>query len=266
MTASPSAVPQAYSDLAQQLADAAGKIIRGYFRTPVAVLDKADDSPVTIADRESEAAMRKLINAACPEHGIYGEEFGLENTDAEWVWVLDPIDGTKSFITGKPCFGVLIALLHHGVPVLGIIDQPITRERWLGVSGHPTTLNGQPIRVRECPDLQHSALYATAPEMFIGADDRAFHTLRAQVKLPRYGADCYAYGLLAAGFVDLVVEASLQPYDYSALVPVVEGAGGIMTDWQGNRLGLQSDGRVVAAGDRRSHAAALAVLNAALAG
>lgn len=254
-------VPQSYIDLAHALADAAGTVIRGYFRTPVTVLDKADDSPVTIADRESEAAMRALINAQAPGHGIYGEEYGVENADAEWVWVLDPVDGTKSFITGKPCFGTLIALLHNGVPVLGIIDQPITRERWLGVAGRPTTMNGQPIRVRACPDLKLAALYATAPEMFGGADDTAWQTLRAQVKLPRYGADCYAYGLLAMGFVDLVVEASLQPYDYCALVPVVEGAGGLLTDWQGGRLGLGSDGRVVAAGDAAAHAAALAVLN-----
>jgi len=259
------ACSQAHIALAHRLADAAGAVIRGYFRTPVLVDDKADASPVTIADRESEAAMRALINAERSEDGIYGEEYGPERTDAEWVWVLDPVDGTKAFITGKPCFGILIALLHHGVPVLGIIDQPILRERWLGVVGLPTTLNGAPIRVRACPELKLSALYATAPEMFIGADSVAWETLRAQVKLPRYGADCYAYGLLAAGFVDLVVEASLQPYDYCALVPVVEGAGGLLTDWQGQRLGLHSDGRVVAAGDPRAHAAALAVLNASLA-
>ena len=257
----PPACSEATIALAHRLADAAGQVIRGYFRTPVAVDDKADASPVTVADRESEAAMRKLINAEQPSHGILGEEWGPENTDAEWVWVLDPVDGTKAFITGKPSFGTLIALLHHGVPVLGIIDQPILGERWLGVAGRPTTLNGKPITTRDCPDLKLAALYATAPEMFVEEGDiKAFETLRRQVKLPRYGADCYAYGLLAAGFVDLVVEASLQPYDYLSMVAVIEGAGGVITDWQGGKLGLGSDGRVVAAGDARAHQAALEVL------
>ena len=254
------ACSQAHIALALRLADAAGAVIRSYFRTPVAVDDKADASPVTVADRESELAMRRLINQEAPGHGILGEEWGPENTDAEWVWVLDPVDGTKAFITGKPSFGTLIALLHHGVPVLGVIDQPILNERWLGVEGQPTTLNGQPIRVRACPDIKSAALYATAPEMFVGADVASFEALRSQVKLPRYGCDCYAYGLLALGFVDLVVEASLQPYDYLSMVTVIEGAGGVITDWQGQKLGLHSDGRVVAAGDARAHAKALAVL------
>ena len=252
-------LPDATITLAERLADAAGAVVRRYYRTPVAVDDKADASPVTIADREAEAAMRALIAQACPEHGIVGEEHGALRPDAEWVWVLDPIDGTKAFITGKPSFGTLIALLHRGVPVLGIIDQPITGERWLGVAGRPTTLNGRPVRVRACPDLRLAALYATDPGMF-GADDAAWRRLSAAVKLTRYGADCYAYALLATGFVDLVVEASLKPYDYSALVPVIEGAGGIMTDWRGQRLGLDSDGRVVAAGDSGVHASALALL------
>ncbi|HVI52940.1 MAG TPA: histidinol-phosphatase [Candidatus Sulfotelmatobacter sp.] len=253
-------VPQTFIDLAQELADAAGSVIRGYYRTPVTVFDKADESPVTVADREAEAAMRRIINAKAPDHGIYGEEWGVENPDAEWVWVLDPVDGTKAFISGQPSFGTLIALLHNGVPVLGVIDQCISHERWLGVAGQTTTLNGQDIKVRACPDLKLATLFATAPEMFKGGDAVAWERLRAQVKLPRYGTDCYAYGLLACGFVDLVVEASLQPYDYSALVPIIEGAGGVMTDWQGNRLGLKSDGRVVAAGDRALHGAALKVL------
>lgn len=259
MTQSPFCPPN-HVALALRLADAARTVIKGYFRTPVTVLDKADASPVTVADREAEAAMRRLINQEAPDHGIYGEEYGPERTDAEWVWVLDPVDGTKAFITGKPSFGTLIALLHNGVPVLGIIDQPILDERWLGVSGQATTLNGQPIHVRSCPDLGLAALYATAPEMFTGADATAWEALRRRVKLPRYGADCYAYGLLAAGFVDLVVEASLQPYDYLPLVAIIEGAGGLLTDWQGQRLGLRSDGRVVAAGDPKSHAQALQVL------
>jgi len=254
------AVPQAYITLAHALADAAGAVISGYYRTPVTVFDKSDESPVTVADREAESAMRALINSQAPGHGIYGEEWGVENPDAEWVWVLDPVDGTKAFISGQPSFGTLIALLHNGLPVLGIIDQCISKERWLGVAGQPSTLNGKPIAVRDCPEPKLATLFATAPEMFKGADEIAWERLRRQVKLPRYGTDCYAYGLLACGFVDLVVEASLQPYDYCALVPIVEGAGGIMTDWQGGRLSLKSDGRVVAAGDRGCHAKTLTVL------
>jgi inositol-phosphate phosphatase/L-galactose 1-phosphate phosphatase/histidinol-phosphatase len=258
------ACPQAHIDLAHALADAAGAVIRGYFRQPVVIDDKADASPVTIADREAEAAMRRLIKASQPDHGIFGEEYGEENTGAEWVWVLDPVDGTKAFITGMPSFGTLIALLHHGRPVLGIIDQPIRGERWLGLEGRPTTLNGQPIRVRACPSLDRVALYATGPEIFSGADARAFETLRDRVKLTRFGADCYAYGLVALGFVDLVVEAGLKPYDYLAMGPILTGAGGIITDWRGEELGLGSDGRVIAAGDLGLHQAAREILAAAL--
>jgi inositol-phosphate phosphatase/L-galactose 1-phosphate phosphatase/histidinol-phosphatase len=248
--------------LALALADCAGEIVRPYFRTPITVETKADLSPVTIADRESEMAMRRLINATVPDHGILGEEFGPERTDAEWVWVLDPIDGTKAFITGKPSFGILIALLYRGKPVLGVLDQPILRERWLGVHNRPSTLNGEPIRVRTCPDLGLAAVYATAPDMFIESDSLGWNRLRSQAKLVRYGADCYAYGLLAAGFVDLVVEARLQPYDYLPLVAIIEGAGGTVTDWSGRPPTLSSDGRIVAAGDVATHAQALTLLNA----
>jgi inositol-phosphate phosphatase/L-galactose 1-phosphate phosphatase/histidinol-phosphatase len=259
----PGACPPEFVTLAQRMAEAAGLVARRYFRTPIAIDTKPDMSPVTIADREAEAAMRTLLADHAPGHGIYGEEMGVAHADAEWVWVLDPIDGTKAFITGKPSFGILIALLHRGTPVLGIIDQPILRERWLGVAGHGSTLNGQPIRVRDCAALDRAVLYATAPEMFKGADAAAWENIRRRVGLVRYGADCYAYGLLASGFVDLVVEASMQPYDYCALVPVVTGAGGAITDWHGGALGLTSEGRVLAAGDARMHAAALAVLTGA---
>ena len=252
--------PTEYVDLANRMADVAGAVVLSYFRKKVDVEDKKDSSPVTIADRQSEAIMRELIAQNAPDHGILGEEYGPERLDSEWVWVLDPIDGTKAFITGKPSFGILIALLHFGKPVLGVIDQPVTAERWLGASGRPTTLNGQRVLCRPCDDLSKAALYATTPDMFHGADIAAWERLKKAVKLPRYGADCYAAGLLASGFVDLMVEASLQPYDYLALVPVIEGAGGIVTDWQGGRLGLESDGRILAAGDARAHEAALALL------
>ncbi len=249
-----------FIDLAERLADASGAIIRRYFRTTLEVEDKPDKSPVTVADREAEAAIRELIEEAFPDHGIVGEEYGAVRADAKYVWVLDPIDGTKSFITGKPLFGTLIGLLHEGAAVLGVIDQPVLGERWLGARGRPTTLNGRPVHVRPCGELGRAALYATSPHMFEGADEQAFARVRDAVKLPLYGADCYAYGLLACGFADLVVEASLAAYDYCGVVAVIEGAGGVITDWTGAPLGLGSDGRVVAAGDRGSHERALELL------
>jgi len=246
--------------LAAHLADAAGGVICQYYRTPFAVDDKPDSSPVTIADREAEAAIRAILTIERPEDGIVGEEHGTTNADADWLWVIDPIDGTKSFITGRPIFGTLIALLHRGRPVLGIIDQPIVGDRWIGAAGHRTTLNGAPAQVRACPSLASATINTTSPDLFGAQDFAAFRRVADGVKLTMYGGDCYAYGLLAAGFVDLVVEAGLKLYDYAALVPVIEGAGGIMTDWEGRPLGRGSDGRVIAAGDRACHAAALACL------
>jgi len=245
------AVDPAYLALANKLADAAAAVIRPYFRKNVAVDDKADQSPVTIADREAEAVMRRLIGETFPDHGIFGEEHGQERTDAEYVWVLDPIDGTKSFISGMPVFGTLIALAHRGRPILGIIDQPISGERWVGAQGHPSTLNGTRITTRACGDLAQATLFSTSPDLFPGEKLTAFDRLRTSVKLTRYGADCYAYGLLSAGFIDLVVEDSLKPYDYCALAAIIEGAGGVATDWDGRPLGLDSPGHVVACGDPR---------------
>jgi inositol-phosphate phosphatase / L-galactose 1-phosphate phosphatase / histidinol-phosphatase len=254
-------VAAAHLALAESLADAAGAVARRYFRQRIAVDDKGDLTPVTIADREAEAAMRRLIEERFPEHGIIGEEHGRLRPEAEHVWVLDPIDGTKSFISGIPLFGTLIALTRRGRPVLGVVDQPILRERWVGAAGRATTMNGGPVRTRPCASLAAATLFSTAPEiMFKGADARGFARLRDTVKLARNGADCYAYAQLASGFIDLVVEGGLKPYDYCALVPVIEGAGGIITDWQGRILDLNSDGRVVAAGDAGIAAAARATL------
>jgi inositol-phosphate phosphatase/L-galactose 1-phosphate phosphatase/histidinol-phosphatase len=254
-------VAAAHLALAEALADAARALIAGYFRQQLAVDDKSDRSPVTIADREAEAAMRRLIEARFPDHGILGEEHGGVRAEAEFLWVLDPIDGTKSFISGIPLFGTLIALLHRGRPVLGVIDQPILRERWLGAAGRPTTLNGAPVHARPCPSLAAATLFSTAPDsMFASFEAEGFARLRRAVKLMRSGADCYAYAQLASGFIDLVVEGQLKPYDYCALVPVIEGAGGVITDWQGQPLGLASDGKVIACGDPALAAAARARL------
>ena len=253
-----------FEALAHRLADCAGEVQRRYFRSPVSVETKADDSPVTVADREAEAAMRELIAAAYPGHGILGEEHGHDRIDAEFVWVLDPIDGTKSFITGRPLFGTLIALAHRGRPVLGMIDQSILRERWVGATGEGSAWNGRPIRTRACPRVEDAVLFATSPRMFKeGAENSAFDRVQRRVRLPMYGGDCYAYGLLAMGFADLVIEAGLQPYDFMALAPVIEGAGGSITDWQGRPLDLGSSGQVVAAGDSRVQAAVRELLAAA---
>lgn len=242
------------------MADVAGAAIRPYFRTALAIDDKPDRTPVTAADRAAERAMRELIERRYPDHGIIGEEFGRVREGAEFIWVLDPIDGTKSFISGIPLFGTLIALTQRGAPVLGVIDQPILGERWLGGVGRQSTLNGAPIHCRACPELAAATLFATTPDMFRGSDADGFARVSAAAKLTRYGADCYAYGLLAAGFIDLVLEASLKPYDFCAIIPIVEGAGGIATGWRGEKLSLGSDGRVLVAGDRRAHAEALAII------
>lgn len=247
---------------ALRLADAAGEVIRPYFRKPLAISEKADLTPVTAADQAAEETMRALIEGRFPEHGILGEEFGRVREEAEFVWTLDPIDGTKSFISGVPLFGTLIALTRGKRPILGIIDQPISRERWVGIAGRPTTLNGAVVHCRACPGLAAATLFATTPDMFKDSEAAAFARISKAVKLTRYGADCYAYGILVAGFVDLVLEASLKPYDFCAMVPIVEGAGGVATDWRGAKLDLASDGRVLVAGDRRTHQAALALLGA----
>jgi histidinol phosphatase-like enzyme (inositol monophosphatase family) len=253
-------VPAELVTLAHRLADVARPIAARYFRTAVTVDDKTDLSPVTVADREAETARRTVLAAQVPEHGVFGEEHGAVRTDADYVWVLDPIDGTKAFITGLPIFGTLIALLHRGKPVLGVIDQPILDERWLGVEGERSTFNGKPISVRACPALDHAYMYSTAPIMFSGAFEKRHEALTRKVKLFRWGGDCYAYGLLASGHVDLVVENSLKLYDFAALVPVVKGAGGLITDWRGKELDAHSDGSVLAAGDAAIHRSALAVL------
>ena len=255
------ACPDRLIALAHRMADEAGAIARRYFRTPFDVISKDDESPVTIADREVEATIRKLIAAECPDHGIIGEEHGTERADAEHVWVIDPIDGTRAFITGMPLFGTLIALLRDGKPILGVIDQPISNERWIGAAGHPTLFNGKPARCRPCPELAAASLMSTSPDMYEPpANGTPFRRLRQAVRFTRFGGDCYAFGLLACGFIDVMTEAMLKPYDYCALVPVVEGAGGKITDWEGRPLDLKSDGRVLAAGDPRAHEQALKIL------
>ena len=239
--------------LAETMADGAAEIAKKFYRADYAVDRKSDTSPVTQADRDIETLMRDMIAQQYPDHGIWGEEHGTHNLDAEWVWVLDPIDGTKAFMSGMPSFATLIGLLHRGVPVLGIIDQAITGDRWLGASGRSTLMNGRKITTRACKNLDRAFLKATAPDMFIGADAANFFRLSGMVGTTAYGGDAFNYGLLASGYLDLVVEASTKPHDFIALVPVLQGAGGTITDWQGKALGLESDGRILASGDSRLH-------------
>lgn len=256
--------PESFLPFAERLADASGAVIRRYFRVGPAALkqeSKSDDSPVTIADRTAEEVMRKLIEETYPDHGIFGEEYGFVRTDAEYAWTLDPIDGTKSFVTGMPIFGTLISLMRDGRPFLGIINQPILNERWVGMAGHRSTFNGQPISTSGVARLADAAQYSTDPYMFATAEERAkVDAVLAEVKSKRYGGDCYAYAMLASGFIDLVIESSLKIYDFMAIVPVVEGAGGVMTDWNGDPLTPASDGRVVAAASAACNAAAVAYL------
>lgn len=237
---------------AEAAADAAGAVIRPLFRSALLVEAKGDASPVTEADRAAERAIRALLATRFPEHGVIGEEYGAERADAEWVWVIDPIDGTRAFVTGRPIYGSLIGLLHRGRPVLGLIDQPSAGERWIGVAGQPTRFRsplGGTAGCRPCARLAEAELSCTSPDIFTPEDQARFERLRAAARRVTWGGDCYAYGLLALGLVDVVAESTLKLWDWAALVPVVEGAGGRMTGWDGRPLTLESDGRVLAVGD-----------------
>lgn len=253
---------QPYLDAATAAVDAAAAVIRPYYRQGVAADLKSDESPVTIADRDAELAMRAVLARHCPDHGILGEEHGLHRPEARFRWVLDPIDGTRAFITGRPLFGTLVALLDDGRPILGVLDQPISNERWVGVQGRPTTFTGAPGRAacRRCPALDQAELSCTSPEIFTPDETARFRRLQSATRRTTWGGDCYAYGLVALGGIDIVAEAGLKPWDWAALVPIIEGAGGSMTGWDGAPLTMDGDGRVLALGDRALLAPAMALL------
>ncbi len=245
---------------AEAMADRARGIALRYFRQPLNVETKADLSPVTLADRTIEAELRRMIAETYPEHGVFGEEEEATGIDRRHVWVIDPIDGTKSFVTGMPLFGTLIALLEDGVPRLGLIEASAMTERWLGIAGAATTLNGAPCRTSACTKLDQARMFTTSPEMFSGDDAGRYQALASRVKVKRYGGDCYAYGLVASGHIDIVIEASLKPYDYLPCVSVIEAAGGVITDWSGQALSLNSDGRVIVAATPELHTEMLSLL------
>ena len=253
----------AFVAVAEAAVDAAGAVIRPYFRSGLGTDLKGDQSPVTAADRGAEQAMRAILAAHFPDHGILGEEFGLDRPDARLRWVLDPIDGTRAFITGRPVFGCLAALLDGDRPLLGIIDQPVTGERWVGVAGQRTRFRGGfggGVGVRPCATLGQAEASCTSPEMFGAGDLPAWQRLAAATARRSFGGDCYAYGLLALGQIDVIAEADLKLWDWAALLPVVEGAGGRMTDWRGATLRPGGDGRVLTVGDPALLAPALALL------
>lgn len=245
---------------AHLLADAAGGIARHYFRTAVPVETKHDQSPVSLADREIEKALRARIAETFPDHGILGEEMGSADIERDYVWVIDPIDGTRAFLAGRPLFTTLIALCFQGTPILGIIDQPIIGERYVGAAGQATTRNKAPISVRSCERLTHASLATTSPAYFAADERGRFEALRDACGDVIYGGDAYNYAQLASGFIDIVAESGLKPYDVMALRPIIEGAGGIVTTWNGAPLTLYDYHSVVAGGSARIHVDALSVL------
>ncbi len=248
---------------AEAAVDAAGEVIRPYFRAGVAADLKSDASPVTIADRRAEQAMRRVLAGRFPEHGVLGEEYGTERPAAPLRWVLDPIDGTRAFITGRPVFGSLIALLQDDRPILGVIDQPVTGERWIGALGRATTFRGSFGGVagcRPCASLGSAELSCTSTDVFGAEDLPRWETLKRQVRRTSFGGDCYAYGLLALGQIDVIAEATMNLWDWAALVPIIEGAGGRLTDWHGKPLTPDSDGHTLAVGDVALLAPAVALL------
>src|SRR5712671_6623678 len=253
-----------FSAFVDELASVSGETILPFFRTALSIEDKGRPGgfdPVTAADHAAETAMRTLIRRTFPDHGIIGEEFGEERADAEYVWVLDPIDGTKSFISGMPVWGTLIALTRFGEPVFGVMNQPFTRERFSGDGGgaHYRGPTGtRELRVRPCAGLDEATLFTTSPLLMNEADRQAFGKVERAVRLSRYGGDCYAYCMLAAGHIDLVIETEIKPYDVLPLVPIITGAGGVVTTWENGSP--SAGGRIIAAGDKRVHAAAMELL------
>jgi inositol-phosphate phosphatase/L-galactose 1-phosphate phosphatase/histidinol-phosphatase len=247
---------------ANYLADEVEPIIKKYFRTKLTIDDKKDESPVTIADKKTELRIRELIEKKYPDHGILGEEFEDKNLNSEYLWVIDPIDGTRSFIAGHKDFGTLIALLHNKKPIIGIINCPMHSERWVGVDGKKTLMNGSQVNTSSIISLNKSYLNTTG--LYFDHDDhfkRGYDEIIKRVRHFRFGGDCYMYGLIASGFVEIVLENTLKPHDYMALIPVIKGAGGEISDKLGNPITLKSDGSVVASANKKLHTQIIEIIN-----
>ena len=244
------------------LADESSKIIKEYFRKPLTINNKEDESPVTIADKNTESKIRELIEDKYPNHGILGEEFDTKNTSSEYTWVIDPIDGTRSFIAGHKDFGTLIALLYNQKPIIGIINCPMHDERWIGVNGKNTTLNGKDVRTSNIKDINKSYLSSTGLYMFENSNfKKKFEKIIKETRYHRFGGDCYNYGMIASGYIDIVIEDTLKAHDYMALIPVIEGAGGKITDKYGDLIDLQSDGSIVVSANEILHKKLIDIIN-----
>ncbi len=250
-----------YTTHAAKIADFAGVAARGYFRGTLGVEFKEDESPVTQADKGVEALIRSYLAEHFPDHGIFGEEHGIEGADRAHMWIIDPIDGTRSFLSGHPLFGMLLGLLHDGIPQLGVIGMPALGEVFIGARGAGATLNGAPVQSSNQTDLDRAILYVNEGEKIYRDYPQTFDRLTKAGQTRRFSYDCYPHALLAAGHVDAVVDYDLQPYDYLPVSAVVEAAGGVMSDWSGQPLTLNSDGRVISAATPELHAALLALVN-----
>ena len=242
-----------------ELADTSRAIALNYFRTNLAVDDKEDRTPVTQADKEIEEKLREMIHKKFPSHGIIGEEFGAENTNAEFVWVLDPIDGTKAFVCGIPLFGTIIGLTHNGVPKVGLVEQAYTKERWLGIADQFCRLNNKSVHVAPPRILEAARCYAFVPDKTDPNLQKGHEALRDKAKITRYYGDCYGYALLASGFIDLVIEQQLNVYDVIGLIPLIQGAGGWASDWQLQPADLSFKGGFIAASTKALAEEALAL-------
>lgn len=245
---------------AHHLADVAGDIALSYFRTSVDVDIKSDESPVTRADREIETVLRTLIHEQFPEHGVLGEEFAAHQAENDYVWAIDPIDGTRAFLAGRPSFSTLVALCFKSTPILGLMDQPFIKERYSGAAGEDSLLNGKQITARTCKILEKATIATTSPHYFSDHQLPIFEQLRDSCKDVIYGGDAYNYMQLAAGFIDIVCEAELKAHDVLALRPIIEGAGGKISTWDGKPLTMQDYESVIAAGSTELHQAALLIL------
>lgn len=247
---------------ANHLSDESAKVIKQYFRQSIEIENKEDESPVTIADKKTELKIRDLIMDKYPDHGILGEEFEGKDIESEYLWVIDPIDGTRSFIAGHKDFGTLIALLHNKKPIIGIINCPMHEERWLGIDGKQTTMNGQKINTSNKQTVEESYLSSTGLYMFENDSfKKGFEKIKDKTRYHRFGGDCYNYGMVASGYIDIVIENTLKVHDYMALIPVIEGAGGKITDKFGKIINFDSDGSVVVSSNEKLHMQLIDIIN-----